>query len=219
MKVKVLGVDPSFRNFGMVVAELDIETKQFEILNMEIAKTEEEKESRLKAVKVGGKTTLKKVKERPKDTRKNADDLRRAKILHDALQYHAKDAYFAIAEIPVGSQDARAMASYGVCLGVLASLSIPLVQVTPTEVKLAGTNNENATKDEMIKAAVKEHPNAPWLTRKLKGETLYKNENEHLADATFTIKAGLQTSFCDIILAHLTECLDIIRIEERSPQK
>lgn len=199
MKIKILGIDPSFCNFGLVLAETDTDNlDNFRILQMHIAQTEEEKVEKIKYVNRGGKRQLARVKERPKTVRKNADDLRRARILHEALEKYSKEADIAIAEVPVGSQDARAMASYGVCIGVLASCKIPLIQVTPTDVKLAGTGIATATKHEMIESAVKAHPYAQWLTHEVKSkakrgesEIRFKAINEHLADATFAIKAGL----------------------------
>lgn len=69
-----------------------------------------------------------------------------------------------------------------------------MIQVTPTEVKLAGTGIKTATKDEMIEAAIQRFPYAKWLTRKVKGEVKLMNDNEHFADAAFVISAGIATN-------------------------
>lgn len=175
MQVKVLGVDPSLRNFGLVNATLDLDTMEFVVDKMHLAKSE----SDAKAKKV---------------VRKNSDDLDRASILTEAFHEACKDAQFAFVEVPVGSQSARAMASYGICIGVLAGCPIPMIQVTPTEVKVAGTKCKTATKQEMIEAAVEAHPEAKWLTRKLKGNLELIDANEHLADAVFAIQAGIATN-------------------------
>lgn len=124
---------------------------------------------------------------------KDGKDLRRAQELVGAQLIAQQGRAIAIAEVPVGSQSARAMASYGICIGILASLRIPLIEVTPNEVKLAGAGVKNATKDEMIQWAMKEFPNANWLTRRLHGEVVPTDANEHLADAVGAIKAGVQT--------------------------
>lgn len=174
MLINILGIDPSLRNFGLVNAVLDTETMKFQIKKMNLVKSEDSAKAQ-------------------KTVRKNSDDLRRSKLLYEGLQDACKEATFACVEIPVGSQTSRAMASYGICIGVLASCPIPLIQVTPTEVKLAGTMNKTATKAEMIAAAVAAHPEAQWLTRKLKGNIELVADNEHLADATFAIEAGLKT--------------------------
>jgi Holliday junction resolvasome RuvABC endonuclease subunit len=129
-----------------------------------------------------------------KTVRKNSDDLRRAKLLHDGFVELCQGASMAFVEVPVGSQSARAMASYGICIGVLSACPIPMIQLTPTEVKLAMTGEKTATKDEMIEAAVNAHPYAKWMTRKVKGEITLLAANDHLADATGAITAGVATN-------------------------
>jgi hypothetical protein len=86
------------------------------------------------------------------------------------------------------------MASYGICIGVLAACPVPMIQLTPTEVKLAMTGEKTATKEEMIAAAMKAHPYAKWMTRKYKGELGLLASNEHLADAVGAITAGIVTN-------------------------
>jgi len=85
------------------------------------------------------------------------------------------------------------MASYGVCIGILASMKKPLIQVTPNEVKLAAVGKKTATKEQMIEWAINKYPTAPWLTRKFKGQITHVKSNEHLADATAAIHAGVKT--------------------------
>lgn len=178
MKITAIGIDPSLNNFGLVVAEIDVSETEytFKIQEMLLAKSESDKKSK-------------------KTVRKNSDDLRRAKILYENMMHMIKkhNAAFAFVEVPVGSQSARAMASYGICIGVLSSCPIPMIQLTPIEVKLAGTATKTATKQEMIDAAVAEHPEANWLSYKRNGTVVLNDSNEHLADATFAIKAGMNT--------------------------
>ncbi|MFK6443190.1 hypothetical protein Q4133_12780 [Acinetobacter baumannii] len=178
MKIKAIGIDPSLRNFGLVVAEIDISNDDypFEIKDMMLAQTESSKETK-------------------KTVRKNSDDLRRAKILHGGMMHmiNKHKVTFAFVEIPTGSQTARAMSSYGICIGILSACPVPMIQLTPFEVKLAGTGIKTATKHEMIEAAFTEHPEAKWLMHKRNGEMVLKESNEHLADATFAIKAGINT--------------------------
>lgn len=85
------------------------------------------------------------------------------------------------------------MASYGVCIGILGGITIPTIQVTPTEVKLVATGSKTASKQDMIDWAVKQYPNAKWLTKTQKGITSLVSKNEHLADALATIHAGVLT--------------------------
>lgn len=175
--IQVIGVDPALRNFGFAVAKVDTETNEIKsIESLELVKTEDDA---------------------GKKVRRNSDDLRRAREHVKALQRlsdPSNGTTVAFVEVPVGSQSARAMASYGVCIGVLASCKCGMVEVTPTEVKVAATGHKTATKEEMIDWATGLFPKAPWLKRTVKGKTVLKNENEHLADAVGAINAGLQTS-------------------------
>ncbi|MCL2874707.1 MAG: hypothetical protein FWF12_00130 [Betaproteobacteria bacterium] len=185
--MKIIGCDPSLRNFGIVTADLNIDTMEFKIQEMRLIESEDNAK-------------------KAKTVRKNSDDLRRARALHEGFVAACQGAGMAFIEVPVGSQSARAMASYGICIGVLAACPVPMIQLTPTEVKLAMTGEKTATKDEMIEAAVKAHPEAKWLTRKLGGKLSLISSNEHLADATGAIMAGLKTDEFRAILATL-RCL------------
>ena len=82
-----------------------------------------------------------------KTVRKNSDDLNRARKHSEILKEILKDVDIVMVEIPVGSQTARAMASYGICIGILSQIETAMIQVTPTEVKVAATGNKTATKD------------------------------------------------------------------------
>lgn len=174
--LKVVGVDPALRNFGLVKATINIADPNFpiEIQHLELVSTETDAASK-------------------KVVRKNSDDLQRARKLHHSLHQFIGDANMVFAEIPVGSQSARAMASYGVCIGVLASIRKPLVQLTPTEVKLAAVGDKNASKRDMINWATTAYPEANWLRVKRNGKMELVDKNEHLADAVATLHAGLLT--------------------------
>jgi hypothetical protein len=174
--MKVIGIDISLSNLGIVKAELDPAALTIKVEELHLIETAPAEKS------------VKKV------TRQNSLDLERAILLYEALQEHCQGHAMAFAEVPVGSQSARAMASYGICVGVLASVPIPMIQVTPTEVKLAGFGERTATKEEMIYWAAKKHPEAKWLTQTRKGELHVLNKNEHLADACAAIHAGIKTN-------------------------
>ena len=131
--------------------------------------------------------------------RQNSKDLEAAFQLADAVagwvDFSMPAAIFV--EVPVGSQSSRAMASYGICVGVLGALRArgrPFFEVTPTEVKLAATNNKNATKSQMIEWATTAHPEAPWPTQTQKGVTrIVDSKAEHMADAIAAIYAGTRS--------------------------
>ena len=171
-KLTIVGIDPALRNFGYAIATVDIETGKFEVTDLELVKTEDDAGTKV---------------------RRNSDDLRRCRTHVMALKRIVDGAAMVAAEIPVGSQSARAMASYGACIGILAACDVPMIEVTPSDIKVCATGKNTASKDEMIEWAHKKFPKAPWLTRKTKAGTVLKNENEHLADAVGAINASLQT--------------------------
>jgi len=129
---------------------------------------------------------------------KSHQDLQRAQQLAEGafkvLQwYQPKQIYV---EVPHGSQSARAMASYAMCLGILGSmraLQFDFVEVTQSQVKMAAVGKKDATKEQMIEWAVHRHAEAPWPKRKLnKEEVIQKGRAEHMADAIGAMHAGLE---------------------------
>ena len=168
--IKVLGIDPSLSNFGFAMCNVTVEggKTKIDVHNLILTATE-----------VEDKATRKKV-------RKNSTDLERARILAGAVALATNWADVIAVEVPVGSQSARAMASYGICIGVLASITKPLLQLTPTEVKLAGFGDKNASKEEMISWATSLYPQANWLRHNGK----ITQKNEHLADAVAAVHAA-----------------------------
>ncbi len=176
-KLKVLALDPSLQNFGMVKGFIDIDDDDFPF-TIEQMVLQESKGADKKTAKV---------------VRKNSDDIRRAKSLHKALHEMLKDVNMVFVEVPVGSQSARSMASYGICVGIIASINKPMIQVTPTEVKLAAVGCKTASKQDMIDWATQAYPDAGWLTVKRNGKSVLTAKNEHLADAIGAVHAGILT--------------------------
>jgi len=173
-QLRVAGLDPSMRNFGMVKGDLDVSSSVFTPNAINLAET----------------TTANKGK---KTVRKNSQDLLRARKLYVEMTEFIADVDLIFVEIPVGSQSARAMASYGMCISLLGSISTPLIQVTPTEVKVITGLGKTATKDQMINWAASRYPDLPWFTRKLKGIEGLTKKNEHIADAIAAVHAGIET--------------------------
>lgn len=172
MLIPVLGMDPSMRSWGLSQAQLDLTTGNLTTPNLTL----------VQPLDMDGK----------KQVRQNSKDLHIAEQLAQAVLPMAEKAKVIFVEVPVGSQSARAMASYGMCVGVLGavrSLGIPLIEVTPTENKLVFTGNKTATKRDMIDRAFELYPDANFLR---KGAKLI-DKNEHLADATAAIHAGVRT--------------------------
>lgn len=173
--VKVLGIDPSMNNFGYALATVNLETSEIIYGGIKLV-------SPPKATK-------------KKTVRQNSVDLELSQFHFKELQKFVKLADVVCVEIPVGSQTARAMASYGICVGLLASIvDKPMIQVTPLEVKLCSVGNKTATKREMINWAFSQNNSLNWLTRTLNGDNILIDKNEHMADAMAAIKAGVSTN-------------------------
>lgn len=177
--VRVASLDPSFRNFGVARLVLKLETFQFGIESLHLIETE---------------------KDQGKQIRRNSDDLKRCqKIIRE---YHplVTPCSVVFAEIPTGAQSARAATAFGIATALVASCPVPVIQVQPTETKLATVGTKTASKEEMIEWAVETYPNAPWIRDK-KGKII--NKNEHLADAVAVAHAGVQTDQFEQLLALL----------------
>lgn len=172
--LKVTGVDISLNNIGIAHAivhdSMTIDVQSIELIQPDKAD-----------------------KDTKKQVRKNSDDLRRARELHRGLQKAIKDADIVAVEIPFGSQSARAMASYGICIGVLSCINKPFIEVTPSEVKLAGAGTKTATKGEMIDWAYSIYPQINWKTMNRGGRKVLTSDNEHPADAIAAIYAATKT--------------------------
>ena len=171
----VVGFDPSLRNWGIAKGVL-IPGSSLQL-------------------KIDAVDVIQPVLPKGKQVRQNSIDLEAAKQLCDAAWKAAQGAQAIFVEVPVGSQSARAMASYGICVGVLGALrtsGVPFFEVTPTEVKLASHGSKTATKAEMIAWACNTHPEANWPTYQSNGNThISEAKAEHMADAIAAIYAGI----------------------------
>lgn len=172
--IKVVGQDPSLRNWGLAVGTLNLETKKLTIELLDLTNP---------------------VLPTGKQVRQNSSDLESAFQLYKGAIAAAEGAHAVFVEVPVGSQSARAMASYGVCVGVLGALranGIPFFEVTPTEVKMAGYGRKTASKQDMIRWAMAAHPEANWPMYKQNGKSIVSEAKaEHMADAVAAIYAGI----------------------------
>ena len=176
--LKVVGFDPSLNNWGISIGSLEADRG-------------------LESLRIEQLYVVNPVIPSGKQVRQNSKDIEAAAQLTKGAFDYAKGADAIFVEVPVGSQSARAMASYGICVGVLGALrisGIPFFEVTPTEVKLASFGTKTATKEQMIQWATKKHPEAPWPTYKRAGEVLVSEAKaEHMADATAAIYAGVKS--------------------------
>lgn len=189
--IRVAGIDPSLRNWGMSKMLLDCDNMTLELEDITTVRTESRK----------GKTV-----------RQNSDDLRCAQELLAGFHAWVKDCVIGFCEVPSGSQAARANIGFGISIGVLASSPIPLIQVMPVETKLASVGSKTADKPEIIEWAAATYPNVPWeryhkpvivkgKQRRAAGDL--HADNEHAADACAVVHAGIQTPQLRQLLALL----------------
>lgn len=171
----MVGFDPSLRNWGIskgTITADGLQINSVDLINPDLPKG--------------------------KQVRQNSLDLESAKQLCAGALAAAYGADAIFVEVPVGSQSARAMASYGICVGILGALratGIPFFEVSPNEVKLSTVGKKTATKQEMIEWAMNAHPEANWPTYNQKGKLLVSEAKaEHMADATATIYAGIASN-------------------------
>lgn len=183
--IKVVGFDPSLSNWGIAAGTLDVISKDVIITSLDVIKTAPTKE---------------------KSVRKNSTDLDRAEILVKGALGALRGAQAVFVEVPVGSQTARAMTSYGVCVGILAAFRAagkPFFIISPDEVKKV-TGKASASKAEMIAWAMRKQPNAPWPMQTELGVTsVVAGKAEHMADAYAAIEAGINSQQFKQLLALL----------------
>lgn len=168
----ILGSDPSFSNWGMVKAIFQPSTGLISINWMDVARP----------IKPKGKTV-----------RQNSLDLDRAKQLSKAFIEASRGVDLIAVEVPHGSQSARAMASYGVCVGILGCMlntQIPIIQVNAIETRKVITGRKDATKEQAIAWAMSKHPEAPWP---MHHGAVNTSLAEHMADAIAAIYAAMDT--------------------------
>ncbi len=178
----IVAIDPAFRNLGWVKASIRNIDGQLKVVVVA---------SGLFQTKAGSS----------KKKRKSSDDFHSAKQIASYLRVITSDCDLVISEIPSGSQSARASWTLGVALGTLATITKPIVEISPSMTKVALTGQKSASKREMIDAAYKLHPEALWSYKKLHGKMVLTNKNEHMADAIGVLYAGLADSEAKALLS------------------
>ena len=173
--IPVLGMDPSLNNWGLAYGTYDPVTGGLSVKTVQVIQPE---------FSTG------------KQVRQNSKDLERATALFQGAVEACQNARAVFVEVPVGSQSARAMASYGICAGVLGALraqGVPFFEITPNEVKLATVGKKTASKQQIIERAVGLYPTANWPMKTKNGEQVpVASKAEHMADAIGAIEAGIQ---------------------------
>ena len=172
-KFVAVGLDPSLSNFGAAKLELsfndDLKIVGHKLLDLGLSQTSPDKK---------------------KTRRKNEEDRGRAVEHYNFLKSFLQNTDFVFCELPVGSQSARAMASYGICVGITASIELPFFVVSPHDVKLAACKNKQASKADMVAWGLHKFPHGNWLKSSSQAAL---TKNEHIADALASIVAGVKT--------------------------
>lgn len=165
-------MDPSLRHWGMAKCIMDDDGK-LTVIDMDV-------------IEAKNPTDVK---------RKNLKDIKVSMELITRSYKYAKGADLVCIEVPVGSQSASAMLSYGICVAVVACLKcagIPVLETTPQQGKLV-VGNPEASKAEVIDWVNTKHPESPWPLKTLKGVTsIISGKAEHMADSIIAIYAAQQ---------------------------
>lgn len=171
-QIRMLAIDPAFRNVGMAQVNLDINTMQITPISIRLLTTSSESK---------------------KGVRVSSDRLRRGREAALALQEAEKLVDIVVAEIPQGSQSAQAAAGLGIAIGVIASLKHDVIEVSPMEVKRAVDpamrGQKKIPKSEVIKWAYDQWPDLDWIFHRGK----LTDANEHMADALAIAVAATKT--------------------------
>jgi hypothetical protein len=186
-QIKVVGFDPSLRNWGIAKGVLIPNDGSIIITHLDV---------------------IRPFISEAKGMRPNAKDVSAAEQLAVAAWNAMEGAQAVFIEVPHGSQSSRAMASYGVCVGVIGALAtsgIPMYQVSEAEVKKATTANREAKKEDTIAWAMSNHPEAPWPMKTALGiSSVVAGRAEHMADAIGAIYAGVASKPFKQVIALLT---------------
>jgi hypothetical protein len=171
-KIKFAALDGSLTNFGVAKLTYDTLTGELAVDDLKLVKTEK---SKVKSVRV------------------SSDRLRRSQEIATMLRTELDGSAVVFAEIPTGAQSSDAAFAFGIVVGLYASITHPVVEVTPSETKLAAVGTRTASKQEMIEWATEKFPAAPWRMVKRQGKLVPTLDNEHLADAVAIAHAGICT--------------------------
>jgi Holliday junction resolvasome RuvABC endonuclease subunit len=164
----ILGVDTGFRNFG--IAKLQFNSKgQLELLGAEVIKTEKSAKKQ--------------------ETLASSDNLRRVAELTEAVAAWFDEELLAVCcEAMSLPRQASVSCKIGLAFGVLGALAqqhgVPIIQVSPQNLKLAVAGSKSATKEEIIAAVGKQFPTTPWPRA--------TGLHEHMADAVGAVLACQQ---------------------------
>lgn len=164
----IIGIDTGFRCFGL--ADLQFGPKgSLELLRATVLRTE--KSAKKQAVLTA------------------SDNLRRLAELTAGFSTWLDDEVVAIccegvSLVRSASVNFQIGLSFGMVTALAQQRDIPILQVSPQNLKLAVAGSKSATKDEVIAAVGKQFPKTPWPKA--------RGLHEHMADAVGAVIACLQ---------------------------
>jgi len=144
-------------------------------------------------------TGLTKKKRKSEKVSKTQDDIRRIQACMLAIRGLIEETQpdLIIAEAPIGGARSSAAVKYlAMCTAVLAAINtwfpdIPVIYLSPFDVKKGFCGSHKAEKSDIIARALRKHGNVPgWPTNKA-GELMSEAKLEHCADAIAILYAAL----------------------------
>lgn len=179
-----LNIDPSLKNFGLSLTEIDpVDRKIVQVLGMDLIETEKTK---VKTIRV------------------SSDKLARARAITLELRTWLAKAEIVFVEVPTGGQSASASSAFGIVVGILAGIDLPMIEVQPAERGMVVANRKSVSKEEVTEWGFNTFPDAPWKTERNKpGGRKVTGDNEHIADSLAICLAGMRTAqFKEMMAMH-----------------
>ena len=168
---RILGMDPSFSNWGLAFALMDNITGELTIKKLEVIKPQAPKGVKLSQSDL---------------------DLLRSQYLFENVHKYLHRVDVVCIEVPHGSNSVRSAVGRGVCTGVLASLRAstptPFVLVNAFKTRKVISTEGPVSKEDAIAWATGLYPDAPWPRHNGK---ITNAKAEHMADAVTAIHACL----------------------------
>lgn len=177
-ELRIASFDPSLNNTGMAFATYNTETGKVTLRDIDLFESKFEK---------------------GKQVRQVSHDYERARAAAEHMRAFIgrHNPQLLCAELPSGGQSARAVLSFGITVGLQAAISpVPMIQVTPREVKHAVTgrwDGPEASKAAIMSWAYRTAPDLNWRFQKRLGKMEFLAKNEHSADACAVIYAATET--------------------------
>lgn len=170
--VRVLGVDPGLANLGLAVLRLSSSSRSGTVELLRALKTKPPQKRR-----------------RLLQADADADRLRYLLgCIRETMEEHRPAVV--VYEAPVGGRSARGVKSLAYVVGSLVTLcderSLPLLSVSPTDVKVEATGIRNASKEAVVEAMRKRFPSDCWAD-------VLPSAVDHAADALAAAASALRS--------------------------